>query len=486
KIFYVNDNKKKIELPITDQEELFKKFPTFDGKYYLSKGQYDFIKEKTNIDIFEKNLNMVKNDIDGHRSKIDKYFKNEEKENKEEDKKKIEKILALKNQAKDHLKHDAKSFSCGSKDKDEKEIDLRSKDNCMAKIRTRNQGGIGICYAETAVQMYDALLRSGNVDTKVEMPEDFHSSAVMIALEDKGFEGGQPVPIINKLFKEGSCKESKLETTIQELSSFNRELAKIFKKYQSGFEEKKMAARPITKDEYSEREKKKKELMQEIQKEIEKEGNEIFSKTICGEVKVDKVLEKLFGDINDIVFFLESDSEKTNFMRNLLKKLCSEQDRLNVKGLDKKFKAIEYDREFVAYKDDIRLAEIINKELEKPKPLPIAVGICGKMLDEGSAVRAIPYKKELGKYDSLKFFRESKEAGKDCDRHAVLISGRKKKNGVCMYKITNSWGNKCKEIWPKEDCDTKNGDVWIDARDIMRNVFKIGVIERLEEKKAVK
>lgn len=105
----------------------------------------------------------------------------------------------------------------------------------------------------------------------------------------------------------------------------------------------------------------------------------------------------------------------------------------------------------------------IHQVLNSNNPKPVAINICGEILQE----------KPRASYKDYAI--NSKEEKKKCSNHGVLVIGSRYRNNKCEFRIRNSWGKNCKLLYAGYPCD--NGDIWIPVSELMKvsnqiNYFK--------------
>jgi hypothetical protein len=113
----------------------------------------------------------------------------------------------------------------------------------------------------------------------------------------------------------------------------------------------------------------------------------------------------------------------------------------------------------------------INHLLGKANAQPISIGYCSRIL------------KKIGYQGMLSDGNGCKETSRD-GNHASVIVGRAMRNGKCHFLVRNSWGSGCGSYperprtsrgcqsgFPCDPGACENGEVWIEARSLLENVF---------------
>ena len=109
----------------------------------------------------------------------------------------------------------------------------------------------------------------------------------------------------------------------------------------------------------------------------------------------------------------------------------------------------------------------INRRLLAPNAQPIGIGYCSSVLSYSNSRMSYDDWEEIG----------ASNRSKECGPHTSLIIGQRPRNGRCEYLVRNSWGtdiSRYSKNW-QPDRDSKGrptGNVWIDSEALVRNTFE--------------
>jgi hypothetical protein len=88
----------------------------------------------------------------------------------------------------------------------------------------------------------------------------------------------------------------------------------------------------------------------------------------------------------------------------------------------------------------------------------------------------------------MSFFNGWNRSIESDERHASVIVGREMKNGVCKYKLRNSWGDQCRSSdgsnkYKNPDFDAKtggceNGNLWVSKDQFRHYLYGVTYIEK--------
>jgi hypothetical protein len=96
----------------------------------------------------------------------------------------------------------------------------------------------------------------------------------------------------------------------------------------------------------------------------------------------------------------------------------------------------------------------LNKLLDGDKPLPPVIGFCPRILTESAA-------------------EQSQHASTEsCGGHAVLVIGRREVAGKCQFLLRNTWGPECDHYAAEvqDQCEEGKGNIWVDAETLAKNM----------------
>lgn len=345
---------------------------------------------------------------------------------------------------------------CG---KGNKEIDLRLAKYSMADVAPRLQNNISNCFSHSAVQLYDAYLKSKGL-----LPKDFHSSAYMMSLLSDNVEQGQVCKTVNKMFHQGSCDEKQSESPLVEalakyskesLGEFNRRFDEEFTDH---FKKKKGFWKKLTEN---------KKQQQQSQKE--------YSEELCRQLEKLHLQEAFPVKVSSILDHLIKNPDNVNAFKHDLFNNCKEERKIPVtKGMV----CNSIERNVLSLSVSNNYLNVIHDSLNRPTPQPVSISFCGNLLQKGKGYYGLSNnaKDLISKQKGLKLSLFLKR--EDCAAHSVVISGRREVHGVCQLKVTNSWGSNCQDLYHQDwipNC--LKGEIWINARDLMRNTFSLNWID---------
>jgi hypothetical protein len=304
----------------------------------------------------------------------------------------------------------------------------------------RDQGDLGICYAETAAQMTDAW-RFTHGDTNYAR----QTSAFIVALDtDQRFStqaeldrGNHVLAALNSLYWNGSCDE---RDVIEGLGT------KISKPLMDDLKQFRYSKWYYL---YYQRDPKAWETY--YQSKISPWMNALESTGCTTEGQ--KLLSTLPPQKELAQILWNYDPRKQ--LRAILGAHCNAGRRLRPpEGFDSP-SSKSWD---MLFPDASEAQNKISSWLDSKNPQPIAIEYCGYLLTNGSNFRGV---------DS------HGNRTKDCGEHASLVIGRRKnlQNGQCQFLIRNSWGKYCGGY--SKDWSCENGNVWVDANALSANVTSI-------------
>ncbi len=324
-------------------------------------------------------------------------------------------------------------------------VRLDDPDKSMSRVLQRDQGRYGTCYAQTAVQMYDAWRFSHGDKNK-----DFHTSGLMAAVMnvESSNEASRRVCINNKrndcdvkyrtdidgayrscnilntIQSEGACSE----TTVLNYFDGHPEFTETYKLFNNAVFRKKMmrATGAVTLD-------------RNFKEFLKTDACDIFAK------------EGLRLDRQDIQLLVESmeKGDVIDILSVFRRATCVG------KNLKYSFYSKSYYRCYPDSAKDVKpLAVEIHRLLAQENAQPIGIDFCANLLDRGRRYRGDMYGRTRDE--------------NDCGMHAALIIGQRRnpRTDRCEFLIRNSWGV---DAQYSSDWEKSNGNVWVDGNDLINN-----------------
>lgn len=327
-------------------------------------------------------------------------------------------------------------------------IDLRSLyPKVMNNITVKNQGNYGICYAYAGATIVDfyRMKATGKIGSEISPVESGILSAIYSESEDE--EGGDICDVVNSLSERGkACPISAVgkESRYKDVGLFfHREVvSQVFLPYLNNpaiF--KSVPAKNFQSRQQLTNEQKKylsrfDSFYQSLKAELRKRGFDAAN--IPAPVDIFKFAQT--AHIENKYYILSP-----SFSQSLISKSC-QNSTLAVPRLSCETKEI----------GRTQMISEIDHQLDNFKR-PVGISYCSLMLTSKTA-------------SGIDYYNKPK---KNCGPHAsVVIGKRQASSGECQYLIRNSWGESYKYPWEKS-----RGDVWVNERAMMMNVYKVHVTQ---------
>jgi hypothetical protein len=294
----------------------------------------------------------------------------------------------------------------------------------MENVPVRDQGSLGICFAETAAEELSAVQRKLHIPNPVEPSAMAIAAGVSAKTRKNSFtHGGDPCEALAFAKNNGVCSSSDIENTNPDSGG---NLAKDLNVVAAG----------NTKDEFER---------------LFPKPNRCETRNSLVNVSNDKsvlesVLKKSCDTEGDYKLLTKNCSkEPANLqMSKKIRELPLQCHRFPDSKRTQKVKPAEY-------------AQKLNYLLDGPNPLPPMIGFCSSILTDLSKPDAPPAPKD------------------SCGGHAALVIGRREVNGKCQFLLRNSWGPECDHYPPKlqSNCEPGKGNIWIDTDTLTKNTLEV-------------
>jgi hypothetical protein len=325
-------------------------------------------------------------------------------------------------------------------------LDLRKiHASVMSKIKVKNQGNYGICYAYAGASIVDFYrLKAGSKDSSEISPvESGLLSAINV--ENQSEEGGDICDVVNSLSARGkACPMSAVgsESRYKDMGLyFHREAVKqVFMPFI--VREEVFRAVPI-KSFVS-----RTALSSTQLKYLSRYDN--FYKSIKQELITRGFTQAEIPDSRTVFSFVQKAHADNmyyilapSFTHSIISKSCE--------GREMRVPKLHCESQKVSRSDVI---SALDHQLDNYK-MPVGISYCSVMLNSKNA-------------SGLDYSNKIKS---NCGPHASIVIGKRSDtNGQCQYLIRNSWGAGYKYPW-----ETSEGDVWVNEKALMSNVFSIHV-----------
>ena len=361
-------------------------------------------------------------------------------------------------------------------------------EGCLKYISPRTQFGQGVCYAAAAVQVFDAY-RSCERTGKPE-PLEAQTSAIQAAIDlgadrmikRRTIEGGYSNSVMQNLLRDGGCSESAawesvLDRRGQELDGIRQSLEEALdehRRYERSaeweitrrrihhfFAPKKTPELPGEIEALQEKARAHRESLQQQAYACLVEQTAWVEQVIAPEA-----LDAAFESSNPLLGLDEIGDG-----------LCKKAGRTEV------ISRPQVRLYLTPFQKPDREMQSIQKSLDPRGDgsgvggLPMVVGFCSKLLEEGRSRQAL----------SLMGLLVSREAS--CEMHASLIVGqRTDASGRLQYLLRNTWGTQCTRSdgnggrrprysldW---ECEEGTPNLWVDAESLLANTYAMTTLEK--------
>lgn len=333
----------------------------------------------------------------------------------------------------------------------------------MSHIPVKNQGNIGICYAETAAQLIDAF-RFSHGDTHFDALTSGLQAALSLGESQrrKMIDGGQVCVAFEHIQQYGSCDvRAVLDSKKISRKAFIDRVTKIHFGYhdylrKSGLStEWHSSSNFMSEDSF--------DLSGYKQNRILKEALRDLTNLLLKS----GLPRHLIPSERDMEYYL-NERNVMHLLQGVLSPSCkgfTSKPKYNTRGLPKCLEAN------VTSLGPERLMSLIYSQLQGPIPQPVSVSYCGAVLKKGKGYRGIVY------LPRMKMCAGVRNGG----WHASLVIGKRRdpKTGNIQVRIRNSWGDSCfarnKPMYSKDwECD--RGNIWVDADTFKYSLAKIGYL----------
>lgn len=360
-------------------------------------------------------------------------------------------------------------------------------EGCLKYISPRTQFGQGVCYAAAAVQVYDAY-RSCERTGRPEPLKD-QTSAIQAAVDHgadrwisrRDIEGGYSNAVLQGLLRNGGCAESvawesvldrrgeeldgirqQLEEALDENRRYERrtewEIAR--RRIQHFFAPKKTPEIPGEIDELREKSQAHREALQQQTYACMVDQSSWLEQVIASEA-----LDAAFESSNPLLGLDEIGDG-----------LCRKAARTDIISRPRV-------RTFLTpFQKPLKELQAIQDSLDPRGDgsgvggLPMVVGFCSRLLDEGRGRNAL----------NLMGILVSRE--ERCEMHASLIVGQRvDASGRLQYLLRNTWGTRCTRsdgkggsrprYSPDWECEEGTPNLWVDAESLLANTYAMTTLE---------
>ena len=343
--------------------------------------------------------------------------------------------------------------------KDCSSLRLDAPGESMERVPVRDQGLMGICYAQTAATMADAWLDTHLTQEHKTLHPFEPSSALELAINsyryntpktvfqpsrNNGmypFEGGTVTEVFRYIQEKGTCSEEKIpeKNLLQKRrGDFLSNLENIYKNL-----------RATIKDDFYTG---KRDLSNNERKEALKNYQETLYCLHQSEIKIGPV----FKEMDKIIDVVRSD-DFINFSGKIFGLICKDREMLP---------PFQLRDELVMFKETSR--RIFQKAWgsEVKDKQPIGIAFCSKVLNNGSY---------QGRKDETLI--HSDDLKNDCGKHAAVLIGRQYNSQTksCEYLVQNSWGTNCDMYDTNLKCE--HGKVWINQAQLDDNLYRMSYLE---------
>ncbi|HTL11314.1 MAG TPA: hypothetical protein VL588_02420 [Bdellovibrionota bacterium] len=315
---------------------------------------------------------------------------------------------------------------------------MRSTGGSMEHVPVTGQGHVGVCYGHAVAQMIDAFRFShatpvGDVNyAHLSSPMEIAADGMFRTGADGDFDDGsrELCPIAETAIRRGTCSDRRIHDLYsnREASELNTAFSDAYYDFQRYVE-----ARHSVMG------------LEQLQAEAERRGERLR----CELSGLSANMAAMLVPTGRAMGVLLQEPSYNQAMTGLLSRVCSGRARHHV---DNRIHCAEGPRN----NGQAEMAEV-HRLLSQPNPQPVALKICQNFLSEGSSYVGLT---------ATGAFTPS------CDKHYLLVIGRRMHNGKCQLLLRNSHGDDDDDNYSKE-WEPHHGNIWVDESALGHNTQRV-------------